>query len=201
MVRVFGWLVLLGRSQASKDAEILCYGMRYGAPPPGGPAGPRLGRPRGPGGACPAAAHCGAGQSAGYAGNLAGLAPPCRPCSSTVQATAQWFVRLRAPEPGGRVRLGEVSQAGAYGRPDGGGLADAGTARHEQHGVGGVDGLALDWGRLLTHGFGRSIRTRGTQARSGQPRRAALGGNTLRAAYDGPEASRTGYIRRPCIDS
>jgi hypothetical protein len=23
MVRVFGWLVLLGRSQASKDAEIL----------------------------------------------------------------------------------------------------------------------------------------------------------------------------------
>ena len=26
MIRVFGWLVLLGRSQASKDAEILVLG-------------------------------------------------------------------------------------------------------------------------------------------------------------------------------
>jgi hypothetical protein len=27
MIRVFGWLVLLGRSQASKDAEIIAYGV------------------------------------------------------------------------------------------------------------------------------------------------------------------------------
>ena len=28
MVRVFGWLALLARSDASKDVEILVYGMR-----------------------------------------------------------------------------------------------------------------------------------------------------------------------------
>jgi len=38
MVRVFGWLVLLGRSQASKDAEILV--LRLAAPP--GPGGAEL---------------------------------------------------------------------------------------------------------------------------------------------------------------
>jgi hypothetical protein len=46
MVRVFGWLVLLGRSQASKDAEImvLCHEvmMRPRWPGPGrtGPMAP-----------------------------------------------------------------------------------------------------------------------------------------------------------------
>ena len=47
VIRVFGWLVLLGRSQASKDAEIMVrYGMRWrccGVRSPGrsrtGPAG------------------------------------------------------------------------------------------------------------------------------------------------------------------
>ena len=29
LIRVFGWLALLGRSQASKDAEIMGYGMRW----------------------------------------------------------------------------------------------------------------------------------------------------------------------------
>jgi hypothetical protein len=38
MIRVFGWLVLLGRSQASKDAEIMVL-RSDGAPPPGRPVG------------------------------------------------------------------------------------------------------------------------------------------------------------------
>ena len=45
MVRVFGWLVLLGRSPASKDAEIMVLRHEVdGAPPPGGPAQAGLGR-------------------------------------------------------------------------------------------------------------------------------------------------------------
>jgi hypothetical protein len=44
MVRVFGWLVLLGRSQASRDAEIVV--LRHEVmvlPPAGGPAQAGLG--------------------------------------------------------------------------------------------------------------------------------------------------------------
>ena len=45
MIRVFGWLVLLGRSQASKDAEIMVLRHDRGAPPSGHPAQAGLGRP------------------------------------------------------------------------------------------------------------------------------------------------------------
>jgi hypothetical protein len=78
MVRLFGWLVLLGRSQASKDAEIMVLRhevmvlRRQVA----------RSRPdwadRGPGGPGPVAADRTAWQPPGHAGNLAGLAPPSR---------------------------------------------------------------------------------------------------------------------------
>ena len=77
MLRVFGWLVLLGRGKASKDAEIMVLRhevmvlRRQVARPRTG-----LGRPRGPGSTGPAAAIGAAGQPAGYAGNAAGLALP-----------------------------------------------------------------------------------------------------------------------------
>jgi hypothetical protein len=76
MVRVFGWLVLLGRSQASKDAEIMALRhevmvlRRQVARPRPDWAGPRD-----PGSPGPAAASRTPWQSAGYAGNAAGLAP------------------------------------------------------------------------------------------------------------------------------
>jgi hypothetical protein len=48
-VRLVGWLALLARGQASKDAELRCCGTRwrrYGEPTPGrgwtGPTGPSL---------------------------------------------------------------------------------------------------------------------------------------------------------------
>ena len=74
-IRVFGWLVLLGRSEASKEAEIMLLRhevavlRRQVCPAQAG-----LGRPRSPGGAGPAAARRAAGSSAGHAGHAAELA-------------------------------------------------------------------------------------------------------------------------------
>jgi hypothetical protein len=46
MVRVFGWLALLGRSETSKDAEIMVLRHKIaGAPASGRPAQAGLGRP------------------------------------------------------------------------------------------------------------------------------------------------------------
>jgi len=76
LVRASDWLVLLGRSQASKDAEIMV--LRHeagGASPPGSLAQAGLGRPRDPGGPGPPAVTGTAGEPAGYVGNAAGLAP------------------------------------------------------------------------------------------------------------------------------
>ena len=54
MIRVFGWRVLLGRSEASKDAEIMMLRHEVAVLPASGlPAQTRLGLPGGPG---PAAA-------------------------------------------------------------------------------------------------------------------------------------------------
>jgi hypothetical protein len=75
MIRVFSWLVVLGRSQASKDAEIMVRRhevmvLRRQV------ARPRPDRAdRGPGGTGPAAAIRASGQPAGHARNAAGLAP------------------------------------------------------------------------------------------------------------------------------
>jgi putative transposase len=77
MIRVFGWLLLLGRGQASKDAEIMV--LRHEVTMlrrPGHPAEAGLGRPGGPGGARPAAADRAARPSARHTGHAAGLAPP-----------------------------------------------------------------------------------------------------------------------------
>jgi hypothetical protein len=43
MTRVFGWLVLLARSDAAKDAEILAAARGRGAAPAGRPAEAGLG--------------------------------------------------------------------------------------------------------------------------------------------------------------
>ena len=77
MIRVFGWLLLLGRSQASKDVQIMVLRhevtvlRRQVARPQA-----RLGRPGGPGGARPATASRTARPSDRRAGHAAGLAPP-----------------------------------------------------------------------------------------------------------------------------
>ena len=77
MIRVFGWLVLLGRSEASKDAEImvLCHEVamlrRQVAQPK-----PDWARPGGPGGTDLAASSRAARPSACHAGDGPGLAPP-----------------------------------------------------------------------------------------------------------------------------
>ena len=89
MVRVFGWLVLLGRSQASKDAEIMVLRQevmvlrRQVARPRAG-----LGGPGGPGGTCPTAASHAAWQPAGHPEHLAGLAPPSSGAHMDVSRTA-----------------------------------------------------------------------------------------------------------------
>jgi hypothetical protein len=54
MVRMFGWLCLLGRSQASKDAEIVVLQHEVMVLRRQVAAQARLGRPGDRGGACPA---------------------------------------------------------------------------------------------------------------------------------------------------
>jgi len=70
MIRVLGWLVLLARSQACKDAEIMVFRHEVaasGRPPEGGPGRPgRVG---------PVVAGGAAFASAGHSGHVAGLAP------------------------------------------------------------------------------------------------------------------------------
>src|ERR1017187_5734684 len=76
-IRLCGWLVLLGRSPASKNAELLVLRhevavLRRAKPRP--PA--RLGRPSGHGRADPAPAQSTSGTPAGHAGHRPAVAPP-----------------------------------------------------------------------------------------------------------------------------
>ena len=90
MVRVFGWLVLLGRSQASKDAEIMVLRhevmvLRRQAAKPRPDWADRavlaaLARLLPADTAVP---------SAGHAGNPAGLAPPADPAQVDVSEPAR----------------------------------------------------------------------------------------------------------------
>src|SRR2546423_4747327 len=109
MIRVFGWLVLLGRSQASKDAEIMVLRhevmmlQRQAAPARAG-----LGRPRGPGGTGPAAASRAACSPTRHAGNPAGLAPPSPHPQMDLSRTARTASdQHKDPRPGAAAGPGE----------------------------------------------------------------------------------------------
>jgi len=92
MVRVFGWLVLLGRSQASKNAEIIVLRHEVvGSSAVRSPAPSRTGPTAHPGGTGPLAAIRAVGAPTRHAGAAAaGVAPPpdrTRPVSSPSRST------------------------------------------------------------------------------------------------------------------
>jgi hypothetical protein len=74
MIRVFGWLLLLGRSQASKNAEIIVLRHEVTV------LRRQVARPKpdraGPGGGGPVTASGAARTPARHPGHAAGLAPP-----------------------------------------------------------------------------------------------------------------------------
>ena len=76
-VRLCGWLVLLGRPSASKDAELLVLRHEIAVLRRANPRPPaRLGRPGGPRRADPAPAGNAADAPAGHARHRAAVAPP-----------------------------------------------------------------------------------------------------------------------------
>ncbi len=110
-IRVFGWLVLLGRGQASKDAEIMVLRHEVTV------LRRQVARPKpdwtdraGPGSAGPAAANCVARQSARHSGHAAGLAPP----PDHTQADVSEPVRPPGDQPGDP-RPGAAASAGEPG--------------------------------------------------------------------------------------
>jgi hypothetical protein len=111
MIRVFGWLVLLGRSETSKNAEIMVLRhevavlRRQVARPKPDWAGPG-----GPGSAGPAAASRAACPPARQTGHAAGLAPP----SDHAQVDVSEPARPTAHQPGDP-RPGAAAGAGEPG--------------------------------------------------------------------------------------
>src|SRR5690348_9068678 len=76
-VRLCGWLILLGRPSASKDAELLVFATRgRRAAPRQFPATAGLGRPRSPRRADPAPAGKAPGASPGHPWHRPAVAPP-----------------------------------------------------------------------------------------------------------------------------
>jgi putative transposase len=109
MVRVLGWLVLLGRSQASKDAEIMVLRhevavLRRQVTRPR----PDWAGPRHPGGAGPAPAGRAARPPARHAGHAAGLAPPADyPQMDLPEPARPAADQPGHPRPGGAAGAGE----------------------------------------------------------------------------------------------
>jgi hypothetical protein len=89
MVWVFGWLVLLVRSHASKDTEIMVLCHEVAVLRRQSPAGAGLGRPGVPGGFGPAVAEGVVFASAGDTGHAAGLAPSPGPTDLDVPEPAR----------------------------------------------------------------------------------------------------------------
>src|SRR5258708_36972624 len=93
-VRLCGWLVLLGRSPASKNAELLVLRHEVGRAAPEQSAAPAgLGRPGGTGRADPAAAEPAAGTPAGHPWHRSAM--PSSPGQEEAGLT-----RPHAPPPG-----------------------------------------------------------------------------------------------------
>src|SRR5258708_33663077 len=109
VIRVFGWLALLGRGQASKDAEILVLRhevLRSCAS--GHPAEAGLGRPGGHVRAGPAAASSAPVSPARRARDAAGVAPPPRrACMDLSQPARTPGGQPGYPGSGAAARAGE----------------------------------------------------------------------------------------------
>src|SRR5215469_12806024 len=118
-VGLSGWMVLLARSSASKDARLLVLRQEVAVPAAAEPqADAGLGRPGGAGKLGPAAFQAAADEPARPAGHTAGLAPAADPLALDLSAPGR-------PAPGRR-QAGWADRADGAGQPGLGLPADPG---------------------------------------------------------------------------